>query len=99
MREQLNVGLAQIRAQAAQYQKFVASVLKSATVKLENAKSDLDRVQKLNENGAASPSSIQKAEGALADAETAFQQLTQIQELLSSITAPAEDAKVETINN
>ena len=99
VREQLNVGLAQIRAQAAEYQKFVASAADLAKTRLENAKSDLDRHRQLFEQGIVPVSELRKSEEALAEAEAAFKQVTQIQEVLSSITAPAEDAKVETIEN
>ena len=99
VREQLNVGLAQIQAQAIEYQKFVASAADLAKTRLENAKSDLDRHRQLFEQGIVPVSELRKSEEALAEAEAAFKQVTQIQEVLSSITAPAEDAKVETIEN
>lgn len=93
VREQLNVGLAQIRAQAAEYQKFVASAANLAKTRLDNARSDLDRRRQLSEQGIVPVSELRKSEEALAEAEAAVQQLTQIQEVLSSITASAEDAQ------
>ena len=93
VREQLNVGLAQIRAQAAEYQKFVASAANLAMTRLDNARSDLDRHRQLSEQGIVPVSELRKSEEALAEAEAAFKQLTQIQEVLSSITASAADAQ------
>ncbi len=99
VREQLNVGLAQIRAEADEYQKFVASVLDLGKSRLENARSDLDRHRQLSEKGAVPISELRKSEAALVKAEAAFKQLTQIQEVLSSITAPAADANVDKTEN
>ncbi len=93
VREQLNVGLAQNQAQAAEYQKFVASAADLAKTRLENAKSDLDRHRQLFEKGAVPVSELRKSEAVLVGAEAAFKQLTQIQEVLSSITASAADAQ------
>jgi hypothetical protein len=93
VREQLNVGLAQIRAEADEYQKFVTSALDLGKSPLENARSDLDRHRQLSEKGAVPISELRKSEAALVKAEAAFKQLTQIQEVLSSITASAADAQ------
>ena len=93
VREQLNVGLAQNQAQAAEYQKFVASAANLAKTRLENAQSALDRHRQLSEQGIVPVSELRKSEEALAEAEAAFKQLTQIQEVLSSINASAEDAQ------
>ena len=95
VREQLNVGLAQIQTQAAEYQKFVASASNLGKSRLENARWDRDRHRQLFEKGAVPVSELRKSEAVLVGAEAAFKQLTQIQEVLSSIAAPAEDAKVE----
>ena len=99
VREQLNVGLAQIQAQAAEYQKFVASAANLAETRLDNARSDLDRHRQLSEQGIVPVSELRKSEEALAEAEAAFKQLTQIQEVLSSITASAADAQDEKTEN
>jgi thiol-disulfide isomerase/thioredoxin len=99
VREQLNVGLAQIQAQAAEYQKFVASVANLAKTRLENARSDLDRRRQLSEQGIVPVSELRKSEDGMAEAEAAFKQLTQIQEVLGSIAAPAADAKDEKTEN
>lgn len=99
VREQLNVGLAQIQAQAAEYQKFVASAANLAKTRLDNAQSALDRHRQLSEQGIVPVSELRKSEEDLAGAEAAFKQLTQIQEVLSSIAAPAADAKDEKTEN
>jgi hypothetical protein len=99
VREQLNVGLAQIEAQAVEYQKFVASAANLAKTRLDNARSALDRHRQLSEQGIVPVSELRKSEEDLAGAEAAFKQLTQIQEVLSSIAAPAADAKDEKTEN